>query len=73
MVRRVLRSGVVNPRTEQALLSFFADVDTLFSESSNPLGRDLPPETALRVTRGNLGQIRRWWDAARREISEVES
>lgn len=62
----------MNARTEQALLGFFADVDTLFTESSNPLGRDLDTERALKVCRGNLGQIRRWWDAARREIAEAE-
>lgn len=53
----------------EALLSFWADVDTLLSQD-NPLGRNLPPEQALRVCRGNLGQIRRWRDECRTVLHE---
>ena len=54
-----------------AALEFFADCHELFSEQDNPLGGGLPETTALRVCRGNLGQIRRWWERARTQLEEA--
>lgn len=54
----------------EALLSFWADVDSWFEASPNPLGRGLSDEEALRVCRGGLGQIRRWVEQYRAVLHE---
>lgn len=54
----------------EALLSFWADVDSWFAANDNPLGRGLPDKDALRVTRGGLGQIRRWVEEYRTVLHE---
>lgn len=56
---------------EAAAFEFFADVDALFSDSPNPLGRGQSPQVALHTCRANLGQIRRWWERARTQLEEA--